>query len=162
RGALLYLPTGTARMGGPLASLRAQGGRGRRAPPGPHARLPPPRSRLWRRPRGAPHRTVSVGFCARPRGRHTRGRHDDGQADADAEREREIRAERKFSLSEDVGRMAGPGMMKGVSPVTRKEQAAAEIQEYLSRHLADAGGVLSGVLLCRVAESDLLLGALDQ
>jgi hypothetical protein len=80
----------------------------------------------------------------------------------DAELEREIRAERKFSLSEAIGRLAGPGMMKGISPVTRKQQDSAEIQEYLSRHLVDAGGVLSGILLRRVEESELLLHALDK
>src|SRR5262249_40097060 len=63
---------------------------------------------------------------------------------------------------EAIGRLAGPGMMKGVSPVTRKQQAAAEIQEYLSRHLADTAGVLSGILLRQVTEGELLLAALDQ
>jgi hypothetical protein len=82
--------------------------------------------------------------------------------EADAELERQIRAERKFTLSEAIGRMAGPGMMKGTSPVTRKEQAVAEIQEYLSRHLADAAGALSVVLLRQVQESELLLEAFDQ
>src|SRR5262245_39801055 len=83
-------------------------------------------------------------------------------SEADAELEREIRAGREFSLSEAIGRMAGPGMMQGVSPVTRQQQAVAEIQEYLSRHLADAAGVLSGVLLRQVQESELLLKAFDQ
>jgi hypothetical protein len=87
--------------------------------------------------------------------------HPKPSTEADAELQREIRADRKFTLSEAIGRLAGPGMMKGVSPVTRKEQAAAEIQEYLGRHLTDAGGVLSGVLLRRVAESDLLLHDFD-
>src|SRR5262245_25152804 len=81
--------------------------------------------------------------------------------EADAELEREIRAERKFTLSEAIGRLAGPGMMKGVSPASRKEQAVTEVQEYLSHHLADAGGVLSGVLLRQVSESELLLNNLD-
>ena len=82
--------------------------------------------------------------------------------EADAELEREIRAERKFTISEAIGRLAGPGMMKGVSPVSRKEQAEAEIQEYLSRHLADAAGVLSGVLLRQVKDCELLLSGFDQ
>ena len=38
-------------------------------------------------------------------------------SDADKELEREIRANRKFSVSEAIGRLAGPGMMKGISPV---------------------------------------------
>ena len=88
--------------------------------------------------------------------------HPKPSTEADAELEREVRADRQFSLAEAIGRLAGPGMMKGVSPVTRKEQAVAAIQEYLGRHLADAAGVLSGVLLRQVAESELLLGALDQ
>jgi hypothetical protein len=84
------------------------------------------------------------------------------RSEADAELEREIRAERKFSLSEAIGRLAGPGAMKGVSPVTRAQQAVVEIQEYLNRHLSDAGGVLSGILLRRVEASELLLKAPDQ
>jgi len=78
-------------------------------------------------------------------------------SDADAELEREIRADRKFSLSEAIGRMAGPGMMKGVSPVTRKRQAEAAIEDFLRCNLTDTGGVLGGVLLRRVGQSELLL-----
>src|SRR5215831_17636241 len=88
--------------------------------------------------------------------------HPKPSAEADAELERAIRAERKFTLSEAIGRLAGPGMMKGVSPITRKEQAVVEIREYLGRHLADAGGVLPAVLLRQVRESELLLNAFDQ
>jgi len=84
------------------------------------------------------------------------------RTEADAELERQVRAERKFSLSEAIGRMAGPGAMKGVSPVDRKQQAVAEIQEYISRHLTDAAGVLSGVLLRYVKESELLLKGFEQ
>ena len=78
-------------------------------------------------------------------------------SEADKELEREIRAERKFSLSEAIGRMAGPGMMKGVSPVAPKRQAELAIEAYLRRHLTDAGGVLGSVLLRDAAGSDLLL-----
>src|SRR5262249_16700614 len=81
---------------------------------------------------------------------------------ADAELERQIRAERKFSLSEAIGRLAGRGAMKGVSPVDRKQQAVAEIQDYINRHLTDAAGVLPGVLLGRVRESELLLRGFEQ
>ena len=83
-------------------------------------------------------------------------------SDADAELEREIRADRKFSLSEAIGRMAGPGMMKGVSPVTAQRQAEAAIEYSLSRNLTDAGGVLGGLLLRRVGQSELLLRDYDQ
>jgi hypothetical protein len=83
-------------------------------------------------------------------------------SEADKELEREIRAGRKFSLSEAIGRLAGPGMMKGVSPVTGKEQAAAEIEGYLERHLSDGAGVMSAVLLRQIKESELLLSNFDQ
>lgn len=84
------------------------------------------------------------------------------RSEADAELEREIRKERKFSLAEAIGRLAGPGMMKGVSPVTRKRQSEAEIEDYLKRHLVDASGILWIVLLRGVKGSDLLLNNLQQ
>jgi hypothetical protein len=83
-------------------------------------------------------------------------------SEADADLEREIRSERRFSLADAIGQMAGPGMMKGVSPVTRQQQAEAEIQVYLDRHLIDSAGVLPTVLLRQVRASDLLLNNLDQ
>jgi hypothetical protein len=79
----------------------------------------------------------------------------------DAELERQIRAERKFTLAEAVGRLAGPGALKGASPVDRRKQAAAQIEEYLERNLADNRGALSCVLLRHVAESKRLLDDLD-
>ena len=84
------------------------------------------------------------------------------RSESDAELEREIRQERKFTLAEAMGRIAGPGAMKGESPVTHLQQAVAEIQEYLDRHLVDAAGVLSGVLLRQVRESELLLKSFEQ
>jgi len=83
-------------------------------------------------------------------------------AEADAELERQIRAERKFSLAEAIGRMAGPGAMKGASPIDRKQQAVAEIEGYIGRHLSDGAGILSGVLLRRVRESEILLKGYEQ
>jgi hypothetical protein len=83
-------------------------------------------------------------------------------SDADADLEREIRKERKFSLAEAMGRMAGPGMMKGVSPITGERQSEAEIEGYLRRHLIDAGGALPIVLLRLVKESELFLHHFDQ
>lgn len=82
--------------------------------------------------------------------------------DADKELEREIRADRKFSLSEALGRMAGPGMMKGVSPVPPKQQAEAAIEAYVNKHLPDAAGALRGALTRSVKECDLLLGNFDR
>ena len=87
---------------------------------------------------------------------------DTPRSEADAELEREIRKGRKFSLDEAIGRMAGPGAMKGVSPVTRMQQAAAEIENWLRQHLSAGNGELQVVLLRRVTESELLLNNFDQ
>jgi len=81
-------------------------------------------------------------------------------AGADEDREREARANRKFSLGEAIGRMAGHDLMKGASPVTRKREAELAIEDYLRRHMTDPGGVLRGVLLRHVGES-LLHGDFD-
>ena len=86
---------------------------------------------------------------------------DKPRSEADAELEREIRADRKFSLAEAIGRLAGPGMMKGISPATRKQQAEAAIEDYLRHNLTDTGGVLRIVVLRGVSGSDLLLGDYD-
>ncbi len=74
----------------------------------------------------------------------------------DAEIERHIRLGRKFSLAEAIGRLGGSGVLKGASPVTRKRQAALEIERYLESHLVDADGALEVVLLRRVRESEML------
>jgi hypothetical protein len=84
------------------------------------------------------------------------------EINADADLEREIRKERKFSLAEAIGRMGGPGMMKGVSPITQKQQSEAEIESYLERHLVDATGALPLVLLRGIKGSELLLNNLDE
>jgi hypothetical protein len=71
---------------------------------------------------------------------------DTESSDRDEEIERELRTTRTFSLNEAIGRIAGGGFMKGGSPVSRTLQAELEIEEYLRRHLADAGSALRGVL----------------
>jgi hypothetical protein len=87
---------------------------------------------------------------------------DTQRSEAEAEFEREIRKERKFTLAEAIGRMAGPGAMKGESPVARLQQAEIEIEFWLRSHLADAGGALQVVLHCRIKGSELLLNNFDQ
>ncbi len=57
------------------------------------------------------------------------------RSEADAELEREIRLGRKFTMEEAIGRMAGPGAMKGISPVTLMQQAANEIENWLTQHM---------------------------
>jgi hypothetical protein len=87
---------------------------------------------------------------------------DEQRSGADAELEREIRKGRKFTLSEAIGRLAGPGAMKGVSPVTRKQQAEAEIEYWLRDHLSAGEGELQVALLRQVKASKLLLYNYDQ
>lgn len=84
------------------------------------------------------------------------------RSEADAELEREILKERKFTLAEAIGRMAGPGAMKGESPITRLQQAGAEIENWLRAHLTDPGRGLEVVVLRDVRESELLARCLDQ
>jgi hypothetical protein len=83
-------------------------------------------------------------------------------ADADAELEREIREGRKFTLEEAIARLAGPGSMKGESPIARMQQAEIEIGSWLRSHLKDAGGPLEFVLHRHVKGSELLLNNFEQ
>jgi hypothetical protein len=89
----------------------------------------------------------------------------DGQetqsSDADAELEREILQGRKFTLEEAIARLAGPGAMKGASPVARMQQAEFEIETWLRSHISDAGGPLEVVLQRHVTGSELLLNNFD-
>jgi hypothetical protein len=87
---------------------------------------------------------------------------DQQRPESDAELEREIRNGREFTLAEAIGRLAGPGVMKGASPVARLQQAGVEIESWLRRRLADASGALQVVLLRRVKGSELLLNNYDQ
>lgn len=84
------------------------------------------------------------------------------RSQADADLEREIREGRKFTLAEAIGRMAGPGAMKGVSPIARKQQAEAAIEHWLSSEMLDSTGALRAVLARRVKGSELLLEDYDQ
>jgi hypothetical protein len=84
------------------------------------------------------------------------------RSEADAALQREILQGREFTLADAIGRMAGPGIMKGVSPVSPKDQAAATIQDYLARHLTDASSNLRVVLLRGVEGSEFFLKNSDQ
>jgi hypothetical protein len=85
--------------------------------------------------------------------------HGDGR-DSDAEIEREIRSKRKFSISEAIGRSAGD-LLKGASPITRKQQAEFEIEQLIELHLEDAEGALAPELLRRIKASEVLLEDYD-
>jgi hypothetical protein len=80
---------------------------------------------------------------------------------ADAELEREIRQGRKFTLEEAIARLAGPGILKGESPIGRLQQAEFEIESWLRTHLLDSGGALGPALNRRVKGSELLLNNFD-
>jgi hypothetical protein len=84
------------------------------------------------------------------------------QSDTEAAIEREIRDGRKFTCEEALGRMAGPGAMKGISPVPLKQQAALEIERWLEHHLPAGNGELQDVLLRGIKASDLLLNDFEQ
>jgi hypothetical protein len=84
------------------------------------------------------------------------------RSETDVELEREIRKGRKFSVAEAIGRMAGPGAMKGVSPVTRQQQAVVSIENWLRHYMAACDGELQVVLLRRIQESELLLNNYDE
>ena len=79
----------------------------------------------------------------------------------DEELEREIRQGRKISPQDVMARLAGPGAMKGASPVSPVQQAETEIGTWLGCNLADAGGALKVVLHRHLKGSELLLGTLE-
>jgi len=82
--------------------------------------------------------------------------------DKESEIEREIRQARKFNPQEALAKMAGPGAMKGASPVSPVRQAEVEIGAWLKTHVADTPGALQ-LLLHRTAKgSPLLLENLDR
>lgn len=86
----------------------------------------------------------------------------DQQSENDAELEQEILRGRKFDPKEAMARMAGPGAMKGGSPIPRTQQAETEIGTWLSSHVADTAGALHLVLHQQLRSSELLLNNLDQ
>jgi hypothetical protein len=104
----------------------------------------------------------SAGADNRGGGKPMSDNQDMQRSEADTELEREIRKGRKFTLEEAIGRLAGPGAMKGESPVARMQQAEIEIASWLRSHLSDAGGALQVVLHRDVKGSELLLNNFDQ
>src|SRR5215472_17937147 len=114
---------------------------------------------------GAPRATLWAGVTSTETGNEgsqMSDNKDTKRSEADAELEREIRKGREFSLAEAIGRMAGPGAMKGVSPVTRKQQAPVEIENWLRRHMPPGNGELQVVLLRFMNGSEFLLDNFEQ
>src|SRR5690348_15788693 len=73
---------------------------------------------------------------------------DEGRrrAEAEAAIEREIRLGHKFTARDALARMAGPGALKGASPVSPVQQAETAIATWLGANLADTDGALRVVL----------------
>src|SRR4051794_29136698 len=77
--------------------------------------------------------------------------------EAEAALEREIRLGRKFTPQEALGRMAGPGAMKGASAVSPQQQAEIAVGSWLGSHLEDTAGALKAVLHRHLKGSEALL-----
>ena len=87
---------------------------------------------------------------------------EDRQSDADSDIEREIRQGRKMTAKDVMSRLAGPGAMKGASPVSPVQQAEIEIGNWLGNNLTDETGSLKAVLHRNLKGSEQLLDCLDQ
>lgn len=87
---------------------------------------------------------------------------DKQRSDADAELEREIRERRKFTPQEAMARMAGPGAMKGASPISPVQQAETEIGTWLRDKVTDPAGALPLLLHRNLKGSEALLENLEQ
>lgn len=87
---------------------------------------------------------------------------DQPHSEPAAELEREIRQGRKFSANEAMARMAGPGAMKGASPISPVQQAETEIGTWLRSNLSDPAGALQAVVHRQLKGSELLLDSLDR
>ena len=87
---------------------------------------------------------------------------DDSQSEADAALEREIRLGRKFNPRDALARMAGPGALKGASPVSPVQQAETAVGTWLGGNLPDTEGALRAVLHRHLKGSAVLLDNLDQ
>ena len=79
---------------------------------------------------------------------------DTGPSSADLEAE--IRKDRKFSLTEAIGREAG-GSLKGASPVPPAQQLVQQIEEILARQLPDGEGSLTRTIIARLEGNPPLL-----
>ena len=77
---------------------------------------------------------------------------DKQRSAADAELEREIRQGRKFNAQEAMGRMIGPGAMKGGSAVPRVQEAETGIGTWLRSNLTDSTGALQA--FCTVSSME--------
>jgi hypothetical protein len=89
-------------------------------------------------------------------------RDGDKQQQTEAAVERELRQARKFSPQEAMARMAGPGAMKGASPVSRLQQAETEIGTWLKCNVQDVAGALQATLHRQLKGSERLVAHPEQ
>jgi len=87
---------------------------------------------------------------------------DKSRADAEAEIEREIRQGRKLNARDLMAHIAGPGSMKGGSPISPVKEAETELGVWLGANLPDPEGALRAVLLRSLKGSARLLDNLDR
>jgi len=83
------------------------------------------------------------------------------EATCDADIEREIRQSRKFTPEEALGRLAGPGAMKGASAISPQQQAENAVGAWLNANIADTAGSLRTVLHRQIKASRRLLDDVD-
>jgi len=87
---------------------------------------------------------------------------EDQRSDTDNDIEREIREGRKLTAKDLMARLAGPGAMKGASPVSPVQQAETEIGNWLGANVPDDCGQLRVVLHRNIKGSESLLESLDR
>jgi hypothetical protein len=87
---------------------------------------------------------------------------DEPDSNPEAELQREIRQARKFSPQEAIGRLAGPGAMKGGSPISPQQQAANAVEVWIRANVADPDGAFKTVMNRHIKGSALLLENLDR
>jgi len=69
---------------------------------------------------------------------------------------------RKFTQKEALARLAGPGAMKGASPISPAQQAETEIGNWLRTNVPDEDGALHMLLQRNLVGSELLLANLNR
>lgn len=87
---------------------------------------------------------------------------EDQRHEAESDVEREIRQGRKLTAKDLMSRLAGPGAMKGASPVSPVQQAETEIGTWLADNLTDPAGALKVVMHRQLKGSEPLLDRLDR
>src|SRR5512139_2804429 len=87
---------------------------------------------------------------------------DDPKSTTASAIEREVRQGRKVTARDVMARIAGPGAMKGASPISPVLQAETEIGNWLAGNLVDSCGALRSVVHRQLKGSQQLLENLDR